>query len=242
MVATRNHPKDFDDSNTDSPTKRSLRSATATLSQSLPDLSPTKPTKAKAKPHGWSHTPSNLTLIWLAVSLPLVVWDTGYVLLRPYSMPGGFLHKPIWGPYDLYGRIDHVYGLPSWESKNGWTAAQGTFNALETLVYLVYAYIVFAYGQQESKQGRGAPDKSQMGGLAVLSEARTVYGKQAVWAVLLAYTTAWITLVKTLLYCKSYLLCQSHANRTGLIEAYSGFHSIGHNDWPTLIFLWIIPK
>lgn len=117
-------------------------------------------------------------------------------------MPGGFLHKPIWSPYELYGTVDHVYGFPAWESKNGWTAAQGSINALETLVYLWYAYIVYEHGQRETTQGRGAPDKEKLGRFAALSESRTVYGKEAVIAVLLGYTTAWITLSKTVLYCK----------------------------------------
>jgi hypothetical protein len=29
---------------------------------------------------------------------------------------------------------------------------------------------------------------------------------------------------------------------SGLIEALSGFDSIGHNSWTNLIFLWIIPN
>lgn len=216
MVATRNHPRDFEGSPTpESATKRATRAAVSTLSSSLPDLSsvragsPTQTTSktrssapTRHKGSGWSHTPSQLTLIWLTISLPLVIWDTGYVLLRPYSMPGGFLHKPIWSAYELYGTVDHVYGFPALEEKNGWTAAQGSINAVETVVYLCYLYIVFAHGQLETTQGRGAPDKQKLGRLAILGESRTVYGKEAVIAVLLAYTTAWITLSKTILYCE----------------------------------------
>lgn len=231
MVATRNHPRDFEAPGTptsESPTKRATRSAVASLSASLPDLSaatskassPQNASKSRNsalhvapptrhKGSGWSHTPSQLTLIWLAISLPLVIWDTGYVLLRPYSMPGGFLHKPIWTPYGLYGTVDHVYGFPAWESKNGWTAAQGLFNAFETAVYLAYAYIVYAHGHRETVQGRGAPDKEKLGSFAVLGESRTVYGREAVLAVMLAYTTAWITFSKTVLYCKCTTSCCS---------------------------------
>lgn len=117
-------------------------------------------------------------------------------------MPGGSLHKPLWVPYDLYGRVDHVYGWPAYKARNGWPSAQGLFNAFETIAYLSYAYIIYAYGQQDAEQGRGAPEKSKMGILAALSEARTVYGKYAILAVLIAYTTAWITFSKTVLYCK----------------------------------------
>ena len=52
-----------------------------------------------ARAPAWSHVPSNLTLIWLFISLPLVIWDCGYILLRPYTLPGGSLHSPIWVPY-----------------------------------------------------------------------------------------------------------------------------------------------
>jgi hypothetical protein len=143
-----------------------------------------------------------LALIWLAVSLPLVMWDMGYVLLRPYSMPGGSLHKPIWSPYELYGTVDYVYGLPAWEEKNGWTAAQTLFNLLETLAYLAYLALVYKYGEQDSTQGRGAPDKSSMGMFSTLSESRTLTGRIAIYAVLLGYSTTFLTFSKTVLYCK----------------------------------------
>jgi hypothetical protein len=82
MVSTRGHPKEFPE----------------------PDLTPTKstpstPSKSSrsrgARKGKWAHTPSNLTIIWLLVSLPLVAWDTGYVMLRPLTMPGGSLHWPL---------------------------------------------------------------------------------------------------------------------------------------------------
>lgn len=41
-------------------------------------------------PNLWYHAPDRLTLIWFAVSLPLVIWDTIYVLGRPHTMEGGF--------------------------------------------------------------------------------------------------------------------------------------------------------
>lgn len=130
----------------------------------------------------------------------------GYVLLRPHSMPGGWLHKPIWGPYELYGRVDYVYGLPAWESHSGWTAAQTYFNMLETACYLVYLGMVYKYGEQEAVQGRGAPDKSVMGRFKALSESRTLSGRIAVYAVLLGYSTTFLTFSKTVLYCESICL------------------------------------
>lgn len=230
MVATRNHPKDFEPPPTESPTKRSTRTsieptatasptkrtsrtssanhtAAPTLAASLPQTTPsrTRPSASSAPTRtppsaSWSHTPSNLTLLWLAISLPLVIWDTGYVVLRPLSMPGGALHSPIWKPYALYGTVDHVYGFKAWEAHNGWTLAQGSVNAVETVAYLVYLYVVYAYGQQEETQGRGAPDQDTMGRLRGLSESRKVYGRLATGAVLLGYSTAWLTFSKTVLY------------------------------------------
>ena len=228
MVATRNHPKDFEPPPAESPTTKraSTRSSTEQTTTQSPakhtprtsSLSYVSPTKAAAPPQaprdtrssasaaptrmraGWSHTPSNLTLIWLAISLPLVMWDTGYVVLRPYSMPGGSLHSPIWKPYGLYGTIDYMYGFKAWDAHNGWTLAQGSINAVETTAYLVYLYLVYAYGQQEDTQGRGAPDQHSMGRLRALGESRTVYGRVATWAVLLGYSTAALTFAKTVLY------------------------------------------
>ena len=227
MVATRNHPKDFEPQPTESSAKRpSTRLSTEQSTTQSPakhtprvsSLSYVSPTKAAAPPQapketrtsasaapsharaGWSHTPSNLTLIWLAISLPLVVWDTGYVVLRPYSMPGGSLHSPIWKPYGLYGTIDHMYGFKAWDAHNGWTLAQGSINAVETAAYFVYLYLVYAYGQQETTQGRGAPNQDAMGRLKALGESRTVYGRVATWAVLLGYSTAALTFAKTVLY------------------------------------------
>ena len=199
-------------STSESPAKRASEYISSPVSQTTPapvdvpaQFAPLRarlasvaaPAPARA---AWSHTPSNLTLIWLAISLPLVIWDTGYVMLRPLSMPGGSLHSPIWKPYDLYGTIDHVYGFKAWDANNGWTLAQGSVNALETAAYLLYLYWVYTYGEQESKQGRGAPAKETMGRWKALSESRTVRGRVAVWAVVLAYSTAFLTFSKTILY------------------------------------------
>ncbi|OTA34670.1 hypothetical protein BTJ68_05299 [Hortaea werneckii EXF-2000] len=157
--------------------------------------------------------PSNLTLLWLAISLPLVIWDTGYVVLRPHSMPGGALHAPLWTPYALYGTIDYMYGFPQWEAHNGFTLAQGSFNAVETVAYGVYLYLVY---------------RNLLGRLRGLGDSRTVEGRLAVWVVLLGYSTAFLTFTKTVLYW--------------LNEVFSGFENIGHNSWSSLFFLWIVPN
>lgn len=60
--------------------------------------------------------------------------------------------------------------------------------------------MVYVYGQQEHVQGRGAPEKSSMGRLSVLSESRTIHGNLAVYAVMIGYSTAFMTFGKTVLY------------------------------------------
>lgn len=126
----------------------------------------------------FSHTPTAATLLWLLVSLPLVTWDAAYVLLRPHSMPGGFLHSPLWVPYALYGEVDHVYGFKAWNAGDGFNGAQSSLNVMETLLYLAYVLIWY-----RNKDARG-----------------TVRGPKAARAVVLAYTAAVMTVSKTVLY------------------------------------------
>ncbi|KAL8303323.1 hypothetical protein RB597_005111 [Gaeumannomyces tritici] len=132
-----------------------------------------------------SHTPSTATLAWLAVSLPLVAWDTGYILLRPRSMPGGDLHWPLWVPYDLYGRVDHIYGFKQWHLNNGFTAAQGSLNIIESLMYLYYLYV---WSSSAAPAGSGA--------------RAAVTGRPAARAVLVLFSALVMTLSKTILYCE----------------------------------------
>jgi hypothetical protein len=138
-------------------------------------------------------------ILWLLVSLPLVAWDTGYVMLRPLTMPGGSLHWPIYIPYGLYGKVDYIYGWKAFNEHNGFTAAQATMNIAESLLYIYYLYILLAKGRPSSKQGQGAPEAGLVGFLAY---KRTVEGTPAALAVLVAYAGALMTLSKTLLYCK----------------------------------------
>lgn len=128
------------------------------------------------------------------------------MLLRPHSMEGGWAHKPLWTLYKLYGEVDHTYGWKAYNAHSGFTAAQGSLNAIETAAYGVYLYLVWVYGRQEAVQGTGAPDKEELeeaglkGRVRRLAEARTVEGVVAARATLLAYTAAQITFWKTVLY------------------------------------------
>lgn len=218
MVSTRNHPRQFpppDASPTKqasptktSPTKRTTRasssmtsSMTSTLVKPEDDyeedelaLAP-RARRESVSTTTWSHTPSQLTLWWLLISLPLVIWDTIYMLGRPYTMPGGWLHKPFWQPYELYGRVDLVYGLSHFTEKGGWGPTQSAGNAVETAMYLAYVWIVYTYGREEPFAGRGAPKRFSFG-------RRKVVGTEAALAVLLCFATAVMTFWKTVLYCE----------------------------------------
>ncbi|KAK4929645.1 hypothetical protein LTR49_003602 [Elasticomyces elasticus] len=156
------------------------------------------------KDSAWSHTPPHLVLVWLAISLPLVLWDSGYVLLRPHSMSGGILHTPLWAPYALYAEVDKVYGTKALEEHNGWTATQTSFNIVETVGYLTYLYLVYTYGEIVPSPGHYQSDPR--------------------------HRISWHSL-KGL-----------NSSIYWLIEAYSGFDNIGHNNMMRIIFVWIIPN
>lgn len=119
---------------------------------------------SKADRAHWVHTPTRFTLLWLVISLPLVIWDTGYVLLRPHSMPRGRFHSPIWTPYALYGEVDYIYGWPAYDSRNGFTAAQSSLNVVETVGYLIYLWTVWRKGSGKSRTLEGG-----WGGVACLA-------------------------------------------------------------------------
>lgn len=120
-------------------------------------------------------------------------------MLRPYSMPGGALHAPLWTPYALYGEIDYIYGWPAYNAHNGFTAAQGTLNVIETVGYAAYLWILWRYGKQDGSKGRGAPHSDIAG---VLGKTREVSGRWAAWAVLIGFGVSLMTVSKTVLYCK----------------------------------------
>lgn len=141
----------------------------------------------RAAEEKWTHTPTSLTLVWLFISLPLVIWDTSYVLLRPYSMIGGDLHSPIFVPYGLYSTVDYVYGFPAYNGRDGFTGAQSSLNVVETLGYLIYLAIVWKVGTSQ--------------GLNRLE--RQVPGRWGAFAALLGFAISVMTLSKTTLYRES---------------------------------------
>ncbi|KAK4041344.1 hypothetical protein C8A01DRAFT_45494 [Parachaetomium inaequale] len=197
---------------------RAILPARSTSNTSQPPIT-TTPTMAPRSPAraaipGWSHTPSTPTLLWLAVSLPLVAWDTAYMLLRPHTMPGGALHRPLWVPYALYGEVDHMYGFKQWDLRNPFAAAQSLMNLAETLLYLAYLGLWYVYGTRA--------------GTGTAAARRAVGGRVGALAVLVGFSAAVMTVSKTVLYW--------------VLEYCSGFDNIGQNDFWTLFVLWIIPN
>jgi len=140
-------------------------------------------------------------------------------------MPGGKFHWPLWVPYDLYGKVDYIYGWKAYNEHNGFTAAQTLLNVVETAMNFYYLYITYAYGKQRAGHGRGAPKPTTVG---FLGQQRAIEGREGVVALLVGYTAAVMTVSKTVLY--------------GMNEYYSGFENIGHNSFRDLVFLWIIPN
>ncbi|KUJ13437.1 uncharacterized protein LY89DRAFT_591637 [Mollisia scopiformis] len=141
---------------------------------SLSKTPATLQTSSETTPTAWSHKPSNLTIAWLLISIPLVIWDTIYVLFRPLTMPGGSLQYPLYIPYEIYLQTDYIYGWKALEQNNGFTAAQATMNIVETALYCWYLYIVL--------------DRKYVG------------GKAGTLAVLVGFSAALMTLSKTVLY------------------------------------------
>lgn len=215
---TRSRPARTNNNNNANKSAVAAAAPSTSTSISTSTSTPTTTTTAAATT-GWAHTPSTLTLAWLALSLPLVIWDTGYVLGRPATMPGGWAHAPFYTPYALYGEVDHMYGLKQWAAGNGFTSAQGTLNVVETLFYLAYLAI----------WSRAAPARATGTGNNKQARSRKpIAGRAAAWAVLFAFSAAVMTLSKTVLYW--------------LNEVFSDFDNIGHNALGDLILLWIIPK
>lgn len=152
------------------------------------------------------HAPSTAVTLWLVMSIPFVLWDAGYVLLRPHSMPGNKLHSPVWTPYALYGTIDYIYGWPAFNARNGFTAAQTIMNLVETAGYLYYLGIVFGYGAPVAPTtGRPQQRKSRRGLLWLLKDDKVVPGRVGAVALLVAFSASVMTVSKTALYCVFWL-------------------------------------
>jgi len=77
--------------------------------------------------------------LWFLFTAPLMLWDAGYCLMRPRSMVGGDLHW-IWKFYELYEKVDYVYGVKAFEDGEGFAGAAAILNILEISVNIIYLY------------------------------------------------------------------------------------------------------
>jgi hypothetical protein len=108
-------------------------------------------------------------------------------------MPGGSLHSPIWKLYAVYGTVDYMYGWPAWNDGVGFTAAQGSLNILETLMYGYYIFVLASQGQGTGWYKFWEKD--------IWSEKTVVQGEGVALATLVCFSSAVMTVSKTLLYC-----------------------------------------
>jgi hypothetical protein len=159
------------------------------------------PAPAEIGEEGWCHTASNLTVLWLFISIPLVLWDVLYILLRPHTFAGGALQWPIWKPYELYASVDKVYSRSAWDANEGFGGAQGVLNAVELVLYGLYALILYNHG---TKAPSGTGLQAGQGVSAWFAGGLKVQGKVGNRALIIGFAAAVMTLSKTVLYCKCY--------------------------------------
>jgi hypothetical protein len=148
-------------------------------------------------PKAWVHAPTAFLLWWLAISVPIVIWDTIYVFGRPHTMEGGALYWPFYVGYKLYGEVDLVYGRDAFEAHLGFTAAQSSLNIVETAMYFVYGYLYLTHGKNV-----GAKEGERVTG-------KVLTGRPAAVAVLLVFAALVMTLSKSVLYCEYEVPCAS---------------------------------
>ena len=110
-------------------------------------------------------------------------------------MPGGKYHSPFWTPYALYGTVDYMYGWPAWNANNGFTAAQGSLNVIESLMYGFYLYIV-------AREVKGGWNQGIIQKIWRQDEEIEIKGRLVAEAVLICFSGCVMTVSKTILYCK----------------------------------------
>lgn len=127
-------------------------------------------------------------------------------------MEGGKLQWPLWKPYEIYAKIDYVYGWPGWNNNDGFGGAQGALNGIETILYGLYILIVLNHGIP-SARGRGLQVGEGVRGW--VAGGRRVEGKTGNKALIIGFVAAVMTLSKTILYCTfACPVCKSE-NRNG---------------------------
>ncbi|KAL9941001.1 hypothetical protein V8E36_000489 [Tilletia maclaganii] len=96
------------------------------------------------------HKPRTWITLWLAISSIVVLWDCGYMLLRPHSMKGGKWFA-LWAPYELYASVDKEYAIEAYYANEGFPPAQSIMSLPETALNFIYVYLVTI---STSQQGR----------------------------------------------------------------------------------------
>jgi hypothetical protein len=114
-------------------------------------------------------------------------------------MAGGALQWPIWKPYEIYASIDHVYGWPGWNDKDGFGGAQGALNAVEVVMYGLYLAIIYNHGKP-SAGGSGLQIGEGVRGW--VAGGIKIEGKMGNRALIIGFAAAVMTLSKTVLYCE----------------------------------------
>ena len=122
-------------------------------------------------------------------------------------MPGGALHVPVFGPYALYGRVDHIYGAEAWAARNGFTAAQASLNVVESVGYVGYLFVVWRFGgggrggEEDGGKGKGMLGMERERGMWDRGRMRLGGGWGGVGC-LVGFALSVMTVSKTVLYCE----------------------------------------
>jgi hypothetical protein len=158
-------------------------------------------------------------------------------------MEGGKLQWPIWKPYEIYAKIDHVYGWPGWNNHDGFGGAQGALNAVEVVLYGLYLAIVYNHSVA-APGGRGVQVGQGVKGL--FAGGRRIEGRTGNKALIIGFTAAVMTLSKTVLYCECISQCCKVApailTTADFNEYFSHFENVKHNDWLTLFLFYGVMK
>ncbi|KAF8652323.1 hypothetical protein AX16_004450, partial [Volvariella volvacea WC 439] len=93
-------------------------------------------TSLLSKRNGWAYAWINF---WIFVMSLLMIWDAGYIFMRPRSLPGGDL-RWIWSVYSYMEPVDHLYGKRALDLSDGLLGSIGAINLVETVLNCMYIW------------------------------------------------------------------------------------------------------
>lgn len=134
-----------------------------------------------------THRSSPIIVIWLTLLVPLTIWDSAYIFLRPHSLPGGKWHEPYFHLHKDYAGIDLMYSRQGWESGDGFVAAHCVLHLTECALGACYLCLLFKRGQS----------------LGWFGLHRALNGDAAGLSVVIGIVEAAMTLEMTVLCCTS---------------------------------------